>query len=92
MREVTVTINKKLKMPSDWAMFTDEGNRILGQRMCGLVEECNGEVTAADVYRVLDDKNDLYKDPTKEAGDTAVREVIFWWLRKNNVYKETDYE
>jgi hypothetical protein len=92
MREVKVNIEKTLKVPDEWAMFTDEGNRIVGQRMCGLVEECNGEVTAADVYRVLDDKNDLYKEPTTEAGDTDVREVIFWFLRENNVYKENDNE
>jgi hypothetical protein len=88
MREVTVNINKKLKVPSDWAMFTDEGNRWISQRMCGLVEDCNGEVTADDVYNVIY-KEVKDNDPHSECGDTAVREVIFWFLRKNGVYKDT---
>ena len=89
MKEVEVVIHKKLKVPENWSMFTDEGNRILGQAMCDLVEEFNGEVTAADVYRLLDyhlNKQDI----TRESGDTAVREIIFKFLRDNNVYKEEE--
>lgn len=89
MREVEVVIHKKLKVPEDWAMFTDEGNRAIRQRMCGLVEELNGEVSTADVYRVLD--YELNKqEVTREAGDSAVREIIFKFLRDNNVYKEEE--
>lgn len=87
MRTVKVTIEKELVMPSSWAMFTDEGNEKLGQHMCGLVQDCNGEVTAEDVYKRLED---IWNEPhLDECSDTAVREVIFWFLRENNVYKDT---
>jgi hypothetical protein len=87
---VTVSIQKELVLPRHWAMFTDEGNQIVQQRMCGLVQECNGEVTGEDVYRAIEE---IWNHPkAREAGDTEVREIIFAWLRQNNVYVEKEID
>jgi hypothetical protein len=83
--EVTVTIEKKLKVPNNWGMFTELGNQLVGQRMCGLVQECNGEVTN-DAYEKA--AHELYSDPrTSESMDTVVREAIWAFLDDNNVNK-----
>lgn len=84
MREVMVQIEKTLEVPDSFAMFSDEGNNYIGQRICGLVEECDGSVTYPDVYKMLDEIYD--NTEYKECYDTEVRECIFGFLEDNNVY------